>query len=68
MQIHGDADTTVPYEQSTRFLEKSRSLGNVCDLITVKGGIHGMGAWAKLNSDYAQQMIKWLNKMMPAKP
>jgi acetyl esterase/lipase len=66
--IHGDADATVPYAQSTRFQEKSRSLGNVCDLITVKGGIHGMGGWAKLGSDYAQQMIAWLNKTMPASP
>jgi len=65
LQIHGDADTTVAYGQSTRFQEKSRQLGNVCDLITVKGGGHGMGGWAKLGSDYAQQMIDWLNKHMP---
>ncbi len=66
--IHGDADTTVPFAQSTRFQEKSKSLGNTCDLIAVKGGIHGMGGWAKLGSDYAQQMIAWLNKTLPASP
>lgn len=64
--IHGDADATVAYSQSVRFQEKSRRLGNTCDLITVKGGIHGMGAWAKLHSDYAEQMIEWLHQHMPA--
>lgn len=64
LQIHGDKDSTVPYEQSTRFEKKMKALGNTCDIITIPGGAHGMGGWEKLGSDYAQQMIAWLRKTM----
>lgn len=60
--IHGDQDTTVPYEQSTEFQKKMKALGNVCDLITVPGGGHGMGPWGK--TAYASEMIDWLRKTM----
>lgn len=62
--IHGDQDPTVPYEQSTEFQKKMKSLGNVCDLITVPGGGHGMGPWSKLKPDYAKEMLVWLRKVM----
>lgn len=62
--IHGDADTTVAHEQSVAFQAKMKAAGNSCDLITVPGGGHGMGGWAKLNSDYAAQMIAWLRKTL----
>ena len=39
--IHGDADMTVPYEQSVRFVEKLKSAGVEATLHTVKGGGHG---------------------------
>ena len=60
LQIHGDADTTVAHEQSVMFEKAMKAAGNTCETITVKGGGHGMGGWAKLNSDYAAQMIAWL--------
>lgn len=62
--IHGDKDDKVPYAQSPMFQEKMKAAGNVCDLITIKDGIHGMGAWDKLGSDYAKQMIEWLRKTL----
>lgn len=62
--IHGDADTTVDYDQSVQFQAKMKAAGNSCDLITVPGGGHGMGGWAKLNSDYAAQMIAWLRQTL----
>jgi alpha-L-fucosidase 2 len=62
--IHGDADATVPYAQSTRFREQMTALGNTCDLITVPGGGHGMGGWDKLGSDYRERMITWLKKTL----
>jgi len=61
--IHGDQDQQVPLEQSVRFQEKMKALGNACDLIIIPGGSHGMGGWNKLNSDYREQMIGWLNKV-----
>jgi alpha-L-fucosidase 2 len=64
--IHGDKDERVPYEQSPAFQAKMKALGNVCDLITIPGGVHGMGGWAKLSPvpDYAGEMIAWLGKTM----
>ena len=64
LQIHGDADTTVDYDQSVMFEKAMKAAGNTCDLITIPGGGHGMGGWAKLNSDYAAQMIAWLKKTL----
>lgn len=62
--IHGDADTTVAPEQSVIFQARMKEAGNVCDLITVPGGIHGMNGWGKLKSDYAEQMVAWLRKTL----
>jgi acetyl esterase len=62
--IHGDNDAQVPYEQSPMFQKQMLEVGNVCDLITVKGGEHGMGKWKSLGSDYQEQMIAWLKKVM----
>ena len=54
----------MPFEQSARFQQPMKASGNPCDSIAVPGGIHGMGAWDKLNSDYRQQMIAWLGKTL----
>jgi alpha-L-fucosidase 2 len=66
LQIHGDKDDKVPHEQSVIFQQKMKALGTVCELITIPGGSHGMGGWAKLSPapDYAGQMIEWLRKTM----
>jgi len=64
--IHGTKDEQVPYEQSTRFQEKMKAVGNRCDLITIDGGIHGMGGWDKLQSNYREQLVAWLDKTLTA--
>lgn len=64
--FHGDADTTVALEQSLAFQSRVKEQGNVCDLITIPGGVHGMGLWDKLNlnPDYSSQLIAWLRSVM----
>lgn len=64
LQIHGDKDEKVPHSQSVEFEKKMKAAGNTCETITIPGGGHGMGGWAKLNSDYAAQMIAWLKKTL----
>ena len=64
LQIHGDKDETVPISQSVNFEAKMKAAGNNCETITVAGGIHGMGGWLKLGSDYQTQMIAWLRKTL----
>lgn len=39
--VHGDADPTVPYEQSVDLKAKLDQLGVKNEFITVKGGLHG---------------------------
>ena len=64
LQIHGDKDETVPISQSVNFEAKMKAAGNRCETISVPGGIHGMGGWEKLGSDYQKQMIAWLRKTL----
>lgn len=62
--IHGTKDEQVPYEQSVRFQKQMQAIGNQCDLITIPDGVHGMGGWDKLGSDYRKQLIAWLRKTL----
>ena len=64
--IHGDQDAQVPYEQSVQFERKMKAIGARCDFITIKDGVHGMGGWDKLGSDYRELMIAWLKKTLAA--
>lgn len=40
--FHGDADATVPYENSVRFQRLMTAAGNLCRLITLPGEGHGL--------------------------
>lgn len=62
--LHGTKDEQVPYEQSVRFQKQMKALGNTCDFITIENGIHGMGGWQKLGSNYQQEMINWLKEKL----
>lgn len=64
LQIHGDNDDKVPHSQSVEFEKKMMAAGNACETITIPGGGHGMGGWAKLNSDYQTQLIAWLRQTL----
>lgn len=39
--LHGDADTLVPVDQSTRFAEAARAVGGTVELIVRRGKSHG---------------------------
>jgi alpha-L-fucosidase 2 len=58
--IHGDADRSVPYDQSTAFQEKLRAAGADCELITIPGAPHALATWAKLAPDYQAKLFAWL--------
>ena len=66
--IHGTKDEQVPYEQSVEFQKLMAKANNACDLITITDGIHGMGSWEKLGSDYREQMITWLKRTLTPFP
>lgn len=56
--VHGDADETVPHENSVRFNRLMREAGNDCTLVTVPGAGHGL--WAHQR----QQMIDEINAFL----
>ena len=60
--IHGDKDQQVDYEQSPRFCAALKEAGNKCELITVRDGAHGMGAWEQNPEQYGYKgkVVKWL--------
>lgn len=64
--IHGDADPTVPYAQSTKLCERMKQVRASCELLAVKGGAHGMGGWEKdpALQAYKAKMIDWLKATM----
>jgi acetyl esterase len=64
--VHGTADTIVPFEQSERMLQKLRAAGNSAELITVKGGGHGLRGWerSREHATYRQAVIDWLQKTL----
>ena len=64
--IHGTKDPLVSFEQSLKFQEKMKAAGNVCDLITVEGGGHGMVGWEKIDTSYKDKLIAWLDATLPA--
>jgi len=58
--VHGTGDRIVNYQQSVRFQAKLRADGVPCDLITIPGGLHGMGNWEKTTPAYKNQVVDWL--------
>lgn len=39
--FHGTADTTVPFDQATRFCEEAKRLGGRCEVVPAEGEAHG---------------------------
>jgi alpha-L-fucosidase 2 len=64
--VHGTADTVVPFDQSERMLKALKAAGNQAELITVKGGGHGLRGWERSNelASYRRSMIEWLQRTL----
>jgi len=66
--IHGDADKTVPIQQSLDFQAKLRANGVPCDLIIIPGGVHRLAGWEKNSPDYPTRMMDWVKDALAATP
>ncbi|MEO8129341.1 MAG: prolyl oligopeptidase family serine peptidase [Bryobacteraceae bacterium] len=63
--IHGDADASVPYEQSEMMEKALRSAGVPTELMRIPGGQHGPTFPGAVNPpDYIGAMIRWLDKYL----
>jgi len=62
--VQGDADQSVPYEQSLAFQSKLQANDVRCDLITLPGAPHRLTEWDQYLPDYGNQVISWLNEVL----
>ena len=63
--IHGDADRSVPFQQSLDFQAKLQANGVPCELIRIPGAPHGLSTWTKIAPDYPARMVAWLRQVLP---
>jgi alpha-L-fucosidase 2 len=64
--IHGTDDKSVLYSQSVIFQKQLKELGVQCEIITIEKGAHGMKNWEKLDTNYKEKMIAWLERTLGA--
>lgn len=63
--MHGDADQSVPYEQSEMMEKALRAAGVPVQLLRIPGGAHGPTFPGAVNPpDYMGEMVKWLDRYL----
>ncbi|HYC71600.1 MAG TPA: alpha/beta hydrolase fold domain-containing protein [Opitutaceae bacterium] len=62
--LHGDADRTVPLQQSLDFQAKLREHGVRCDLVVLPGAPHRLLDWERHAPDHDERMIAWLREVL----
>jgi len=60
--VHGDADPTVPYEQSVDLNKKLKAAGVKTEFMTVEGGLHGKFS-KEQNSEVNKAIVKFLKEL-----
>lgn len=65
--IQGDADKTVPYEQSLSFQARLKENDVPCELIIVKGAPHRITDWDKFDPSYKEKTVAWLRQTLAVK-
>jgi acetyl esterase/lipase len=62
--VHGDADKTVPREQSLQFQSRLRENGVACELVDVTNAPHRLEDWDKFDPTYKEKLIAWLKRVL----
>jgi alpha-L-fucosidase 2 len=66
--LQGDADKTVPIEESRNFAARLQASGVTCDLIVIPGAPHRLMSWEQFDPHYAEKVIAWLRKALGEVP
>ena len=64
--FHGQADTTVPFENAQRFKDIMDQLGNACELVAYPDAVHGFFNPGRKNSQYedtTRRLDEFLTKL-----
>ena len=62
--LHGDADKTVPIQQSLDFQARLRAAKVPCELMIIPGAAHGLLNWEQFSPNYKASMIDWLQRTL----
>ena len=66
--IHGDADKTVPLDQSLDWRERARGFGVDCELLVLPGAGHRLTEWTAKEPAWTGRWTDWLrSKLGPTK-
>ena len=58
LTLHGDADKSIPYSQSTRLHEALSKAGAPNELVTITNGAHGRHTWSDADTIRVQRAIE----------
>lgn len=65
--VQGDADKTVPYDQTLAFMSKLKDNGVANDIVTIKGAPHRITEWDKFDPSYKEKLVAWLEQKLAVK-
>jgi alpha-L-fucosidase 2 len=66
--LHGDADKTVPLQESVNFQAKLKACGVPCDLMVIPGAPHRLTEWGRCDPNYPSRIILWLRETLRGAP
>ena len=61
--LQGDADHTVPVQESRNFITRLRAVGVPCEFVVIPGAPHRLLSWAQFDPGYMDRVIAWLRRM-----
>jgi acetyl esterase/lipase len=62
--VQGDADQTVPYDQTLNFMSKLKENDVSAEIVTIKGAPHRITDWNKFDPSYKEKLIAWLEQKL----
>jgi alpha-L-fucosidase 2 len=62
--VHGDADKSVPLQQSLNFQSRLRASNVPCDLVVLPGAPHRLTDWEKADAGWMQSVVAWLQRTL----
>ena len=66
--LHGDADKTVPLQQTLNFQARLRESRVACELITLPGAPHRLTEWDKHDPAWPRRVVAWLRRTLDSPP
>lgn len=66
--VHGDADRSVPLQQSLDFRKRAEAVGVPCELLILKGAPHRLTEWVEHEPAWMDSIVNWLEDTLAQPP